>query len=117
MLKTKQVGKYTVTEMGPLEQTRMRLYLRNAEKRMTHPVTKERIDDPELEETLQNWAGAACCVTPSIDFDEWMQTSLSVIVPILEAVEEVNADMLGRKDNPALTKKKPRSRPQKSTPN
>ena len=99
MLKTKQVGAYTITQMGPLEGARLRLHLRNLET-MNLPAEVD-------EQTRYNWALIAACVTPFISWADYISTPMSETNPLAVAAEDLNADMVTG-DTPEQAKKKPR---------
>ena len=46
------------------------------------------------EEALQEWALVSSCVTPFIPLEDWLETPLMELRPLVEAVEELNSDMV-----------------------
>lgn len=95
-LKTIAVGNYTVSQMGPLESARLRLFQRKIEPLIT--------DDEAMNETLNEWALVAACTTPLIERDAYLQMPLSETQLIVKAVEDLNGDLIG--DGESDTKKK-----------
>jgi hypothetical protein len=103
MLKTKQVGKYTCTQMGPLESIRLRAHAKN--------IDALKITDEELLAERNSWAFMAACVTPFISWEEYIQTPMAELKLIIDALNDLNE---GFEDGPQ-TKKKSKGKPPKST--
>lgn len=102
-LNTKQVGSYTVTQMGALESARLRLFQRqNAELEQ-----KQGNLDPARVEAWNEWAVVAACVTPHITRDDYLAIPVMETRLLIDAVEELNAGLL-EGDQP---KKKKTSQP------
>ena len=95
-LKTKQIGKYTASQIGALQGANLRIHQRK--------ISEMGAADGMLE-ALQEWALVSACVTPFISLEEWLDTPLIELRPLVEAVEELNSEMV----QPAETtpKKKP----------
>lgn len=85
MLQTKTIDRYTVSQMGPLESARLRLFQRQIE-----PLIK---GDEVMAEALNEWALVAACTVPFIPRDEYLQMPLSETMPLVQAVEELNSDL------------------------
>jgi hypothetical protein len=85
MLKTKQVGEFTATQMGALERAHMKINYRLIEER--------KIEDEAEREAAQEWALINACVTPKITLDQYLQTPVTDTIELIEAVEELNSDM------------------------
>lgn len=90
-LKIIAVGKYTVSQIGPLESARLRLFQRQIE-----PLVS---DDEAMTEALNEWALVAACTMPMIPRDEYFGMPLSETMPLVEAVEELNGDLVGPQDS------------------
>lgn len=84
-LKTKVVGGYTVSQMGALESARLRLHQRN--------VSEQKLTDEAMLMALDEWMLVAACVTPFISQADYMAMPVTETRPLLEAVEELNADV------------------------
>jgi hypothetical protein len=95
MLKTEQVGRYTVSQIGPLQGTRLRLFQRQL---------SEMKDDAETIEALGDWAVLAACVSPFISREEYLQTPVQELQPLMEAMERVNTTTIT--DGALVSKKK-----------
>ena len=103
-LKTKQVGQYTVSQIGALQGANLRVF----QRRVVEMTAKN--PDEGYAEALNEWARVAACSSPYISIDEWLETPLMELRPLVEAVEELNSDIQSA-DEP---KKKP-SKPKKSS--
>jgi hypothetical protein len=89
MLRTKQVGEYTVSQMSVLEGSRMRLYQRQVIEALKNaPDTP-----PEVVEAWNEWAVIAACVKPEIKRDEYLSMPLMDAQALAEAVNELNSDL------------------------
>ncbi len=110
-LKTKQVGRYTVSQFGTLESVRARLFTEQIEplKAKGEALTD---DQKAMNTWLDEWAGIAACVTPFISRDEYRELDLDVYVGLIEAFSEVTGDMSGLPIK--LSKKKKPSAPKNS---
>lgn len=109
-LKTKQIGNYTISQMGALEGVRLRLFQRqNAEleKKQAEP-------DPAWVEAMSEWALLAACTTPHITREQYLATPITELQPIMDALGDLNADMFGTGVEQQSKKKTPKS-PPKST--
>lgn len=91
-LKTVAIGKYTVSQIGPLESARLRLFQRQIE-----PLVSK--DDEAMTEALNEWALVAACTMPMIPRDEYFGMPLSETMPLVNAVEELNGDLIGSQDS------------------
>lgn len=99
-LKTKQVGIYTVSQMGVLESARLRNNQRNVAEDL-------KSDDPAMVDALSEWVLVAACTTPFIPRDEFFAMPMSELAPLIEAAEEMNSDLLpGAEVLPAKQAKK-----------
>jgi hypothetical protein len=98
MLKTQQIGKYTVTQMGPLQAARLRLHVRNLEA-ANLPVE---VDDV----TKYNYALLAACADPLITWAEYVEMTMMELAPLTAAVEELNAEMAQAATSPQAKKKR-----------
>lgn len=96
MLKTKQVGIYIVSQMSALEGARLRIY---QQKNLGM-----KFDDPAMQAVADEWAVVAACVTPHITLEDYTSIPLVETRPLLEAVEELNADIVGGETEPAKKK-------------
>ncbi len=97
MLKTQKIGRYTVTQMGPLQAARLRFHIKNLAS----------LDLPELDDTTRyNFALLAACTEPAITWEEYTQTSMAELGPLTSAVEELNADMAQGATTPQAKKKR-----------
>ena len=94
------VGEYTVSEMATLEGCRMRIHQGNLDKERAKIYAKYSgdaelsIDDQAMLAAFDEWALVASCVVPFIPMDDYMTLPLTVTRPILDAVQECNADMV-----------------------
>ena len=87
MLKTKQVGVYTVSQIGALQGANLRIF----QKRISELISNN--DDPAYAEALNEWAVVAACTSPYIPLEAWLETPLMELRPVSEAVEELNSDI------------------------
>ena len=97
MLKTKQVGSYTVSQIGALQGANLRVF-----QRRVIELTSQNSDEAYAE-TLQEWALIAACVSPYIPLEQWLDTPLLELRPLVDAVNELNDDV--RDDDPTPKKK------------
>lgn len=86
MLKTKQVGKYTVSQAGPREEARMIAYSKRVES--------IEVEDEADREALTQWAYVAAVTRPIIPLEDYLNTPAVELREILEAVAETNGDVL-----------------------
>lgn len=105
MLKTKVVGIYTVSQMGALEGARIRLFQKqNAEWRAKR--LKDNLEvDQAVSDAYDEWATVAACTSPHIGRDEYLAIPYSELRPIIEAMEEVNSDLVSGTETPVVSKK------------
>ena len=96
-LRTKQVGKWTVSEIGALQGVRMNLFRAQAEERA------KKDDTVGMAEVLQEWAQLSACVDPLLTADEYLQMPAVEIMEIVNAMGEVNETLPG---DPQPSKKK-----------
>jgi hypothetical protein len=85
MLNTVKIGRFTVSQMGPLQAARLRLHLKNLDA----ANLPEEVDDV----TRYNYALLAACTEPFISWQEYTETFMGELAPLTAAVEELNADM------------------------
>lgn len=102
-LKTKQVGVYTVSQMGPLESVRLRLFQKQIEELKT--------EDPVIKEALNEWAFIAACTTPFISREEYLQTPALDLAKLTEAVSECNDDIISLGQETADPKRAKKKKP------
>jgi hypothetical protein len=105
MLKTKQVGIYTVSEAGMLQAVRRVGMLKQLE---TNPP-----DSDDERQALQMWAVVAGCTIPIISRDEFLQIPETELDVLVQAVQEMNPHWFGME--PEQAKKKTSKRQPKST--
>ncbi len=89
MLRTKQVGKWVVSEIGALQGVRMNLFRAQAEER----AAKDNAIG--MAEVLTEWAQLAACVDPLLTVDEYLQLPAVEIMEIVNAMAEVNETLPG----------------------
>ena len=104
MLKTKQVGKYTVSQRGPLQNCRVRVFHARVEKLFHVPQKDEELSDEQVayNDFLLNWVAVAACTEPLITLEQF--GSDPDLDEVVLAVDEVNEIQTG--DGPQ-SKKKP----------
>jgi hypothetical protein len=90
MLRTKQIGTWTVSEVGALQGVRMNLY-----RAKTDEYVKHAGDVVGLSETLAEWAQLAACVDPYLSIDEYLEMPAVEIMEIVNAMTEVNEALPG----------------------
>lgn len=96
MLKTKQVGKYTISQIGPLQASNLRIFQARAEKE----------PDEGRKAALSEWAVLAACTSPYISETEYLDTPVQELQPLMEAMEEVNTAFIpGGEPQPSKKKR------------
>jgi hypothetical protein len=112
-LKTKQVGKYTVSQVGTLESARMRVFTDEKERYLA-VLKKDGKEIPdELLLTLEEWVSFAACIMPKITIEEYLQTPIVELTSLGDALQEVNDNGL---PVTVPSKKKKSSKAEKSMP-
>lgn len=98
--KVMTVGDYTVYQMATLEGCRMRIHKKNMEKKRDAITKKYKdgeemsVEDQALMDAYDEWEMVASCVTPFIPLDDYLVMPITETRPILDAVNDCNADML-----------------------
>lgn len=95
MLRTKTVGSYVISEVGPLQSVRMRLFTHQANEY----AEKHSIEG--VREALDEWISLAACCEPKITIDEYLQMPAVQIVELVHGLSDVNES-----DNEIPPKKK-----------
>ncbi len=93
MLRTKQVGKYTVTQFGTLASVRARYFNEEANKlRHITPEGETPSDDDEIYNLwLDDWVSLASSVQPKITIAEYESIDVNLMKELSDAISEVNA--------------------------
>jgi len=92
-LKTKQVGKYTVSQFGTLANVRGRLFRERVEPFRKVAKEGEELSDDDIifNMWLDEYAGIASLVQPLITLEEYSEMSVTLYKDLNDAIEEVNA--------------------------
>lgn len=113
MLKTKQVGEYTVSEVGGLERARYNLFQQQIED-MEPKILKiaDEFERAAFRKMLEEWSWVASCVKPYISSEDWPTMPSAITTPLIMAATEVNDDAAlagGKKKGKAASPKSPKA--------
>ena len=105
MLKTKQVGAFTVSEMGTLQMCNFRV-----NQRRIAPQIEQQRENEGLAEWLNEWAFISAVTSPFITQEAYAEMDMLTARQIAEAAEELNAALteIQAQDGPQ-SKKKPQT--------